>query len=99
MPEFVKGLELSGLFFEEAVRPALAAEFPALRYAAALLGAGSDVLGFDTEMSSDHEWGPRVDLFVGKEDYEHEGAAIEESLRQRLPHRFRGYPTGFTEPD
>ena len=39
MPEFVKGLELSRLFFEEAVRPALAAEFPGLRYAAALLGS------------------------------------------------------------
>ena len=52
MPEFVKGLELSRLFFEEAVRPALAAEFPSLRYAAALVGTGSEVLGFDTEMSA-----------------------------------------------
>jgi hypothetical protein len=31
MPEFVKGLELSRLFFEEAVRPALMAEYPTLR--------------------------------------------------------------------
>ena len=99
MPEFVKGLELSGLFFEEAVRPALAAEFPSLRYAAALLGTGSEVLGFDTEMSADHGWGPRVDLFLKKEDYDAAGDRVREALRHSLPHRFRGYPTGFTEPD
>ena len=99
MPEFVKGLELSRLFFEEAVRPALSAEFPALRYAAARLGTGSEVLGFDTEMSSDHGWGPRVDLFVAEADYAHARGAVEEALRHRLPHRFRGYPTSFTDPD
>ena len=99
MPEFVKGLELSRLFFEEAVRPALAAEFPSLRYAAARLGTGSEVLGFDTEMSADHGWGPRVDLFVKGSGYEHVRAAVEEALRHALPHRFRGYPTSFTDPD
>ncbi|MBV9928057.1 MAG: DUF4037 domain-containing protein [Acidobacteria bacterium] len=99
MPEFVKGLELSRLFFEEAVRPVLAAEFPALRYAAALLGTGSEVLGFDTEMSADHGWGPRVDLFLRGEDFAAAHDAIHEALRHKLPHRFRGYPTSFTEPD
>ncbi|HWS88903.1 MAG TPA: DUF4037 domain-containing protein [Pyrinomonadaceae bacterium] len=98
MPEFVKGLELSRLFFEEAVRPALAAEFPALRYAAALLGSGSEVLGFDTEMSADHGWGPRVDLFVEEKDFGLRDS-IREALRHRLPRRLRGYPTSFTEPD
>ncbi|HEX8116928.1 MAG TPA: hypothetical protein VF521_06635, partial [Pyrinomonadaceae bacterium] len=99
MPEFVKGLELSRLFFEEAVRPALAAEFPRLRYAAALLGTGSEVLGFDTEMSADHGWGPRVDLFLRDDDYAAARDRVREALRHRLPHSFRGYPTSFTEPD
>ncbi len=99
MPEFVKGLELSRRFFEEAVRPVLASEFPALPYAAGLIGTGSEVLGFDTEMSADHCWGPRVDLFVGEADYERVHGAVGETLRRRLPHSFRGYPTSFTEPD
>ncbi|HJQ34170.1 MAG TPA: DUF4037 domain-containing protein [Pyrinomonadaceae bacterium] len=99
MTEFVKGLELSRLFFEEAVRPVLEAEFPALRYAAARLGTGSEVLGFDTEMSADHEWGPRVDLFVGEDDYEAAREAVRVTLGHKLPRRFRGYPTNFTEPD
>lgn len=99
MPEFIKGLELSRLFFEEAVRPVLAAEFPRLRYAAALLGTGSEVLGFDTEMSADHGWGPRFDLLLLEEDFDAQRDSVKETLRQKLPHRFRGYPTSFTEPD
>jgi hypothetical protein len=99
MPEFIKGLELSRLFFEEAVRPLLEESFPSLRYAAALLGTGSEVLGFDTEMSRDHEWGPRFDLFLEESDYEEKRDSIKEVLRRKLPHRFRGYPTSFTDPD
>jgi hypothetical protein len=63
MPVFVSGLNLSRRFFREVVRPLLANAFPAVRYAAALLGPGSEVLGFDTEMSVDHDWGPRVFVF------------------------------------
>jgi len=99
MPEFIKGLELSRLFYEEAVRPLLEESFSGLRYAAALLGTGSEVLGFDTEMSSDHGWGPRFDLFLSEEDYEDKRGRVGETLRQKLPHSFRGYTTSFTEPD
>ncbi len=51
MAGFVPGLRLAGEFYAEAVRPLLDAEFPGLRYAAALLGPGSEVLGFDTGRS------------------------------------------------
>jgi hypothetical protein len=44
---FVPGVRLAGEFFAEVVRPLLEAEFPGLGYAAALIGAGSEVLGFD----------------------------------------------------
>ena len=49
MTVFVSGLHLSRRFFQEVVRPLLANAFPNLRYAAGLLGPGSEVLGFDTE--------------------------------------------------
>jgi hypothetical protein len=99
MADFIKGVELCGLFFREAVKPVLDAEFPRLRYSAARLGSGSEVLGFDDEMSTDHGWGPRVDLFLEEDADAASRDAVREALRQRLPHRFRGYPTSFTEPD
>lgn len=41
---FMPGLRLAGEFYARAVRPLLDEEFPGLRYAAALLGPGSEVL-------------------------------------------------------
>ena len=76
MSDFIPGLELSRRFFEEAVEPILETEFPGLRFAAALVGSGSEVLGFDTEMSSDHHWGPRVMLFLDEEDHARWAASI-----------------------
>jgi hypothetical protein len=99
MPDFIPGLRLSELFFREVVKPALDAEFPGVPYSAALIGGGSEVLGFDTEMSSDHHWGPRVMLFLKDGDFEEYGERVRETLRRRLPHSFRGYPTNFTDPD
>ena len=79
--------------------PILASEFPGLRYSAALLGHGSDVLGFDSERSTDHEWGPPVVIFLAENDREVLGGSIDEVLSTRLPGEFRGYPTNFAEPD
>lgn len=99
MPDFIKGLELSRLFFEEAVAPILDAEFPRLVYAAARIGSGSEVLGFDDGMSADHCWGPRVELFLSEEDFDASRRGVDEALKSRLPRVFRGYPTSFTDPD
>ncbi len=95
MDAFVSGLELSRRFYTEAVRPVLAASFPDLPYAAALLGRGSEVLGFDDEMSGDHNWEPRVELFLRKEDRTRHGAALDEVLRRDLPPEFAERPTEF----
>jgi len=89
---FVPGLELSRQFYLEAVRPILDAEFPSLPHSAALLGRGSEVLGFDDEMSGDHNWEPRVLLFVRHEDH---GEVIAETLREKVPPRFADRVTGY----
>ena len=98
-PAFIPGLELNGLFYREAVAPVLAAEFPGLRYGAARIGTGSEVLGFDDRRSTDHEWGPRLILFLSEDDLGRFGEAIRATLREELPHRFRGYPTSYGPPD
>jgi hypothetical protein len=91
MPPFIPGIELSRRFYAEAVRPILDAHEPGLPHAAARIGWGSDVLGFDTEMSTDHGWGPTVRIFLRDEDAGQAGP-IHELLREHLPHEFYGYP-------
>jgi hypothetical protein len=95
---FVAGLELCRGFYAEAVRPLLDEALPGLPHAAARVGPGSEVLGFDGERSVDHDWGPRLELFLTPEDAERHGAAIEALLSKRLPKRFRGWPTHFEPP-
>jgi hypothetical protein len=97
MPEFIPGLELSRLFFVECVQPVINAEYPDLHYDAALIGSGSEVLGFDTPLSRDHHWGPRVTLYVTEADHARYADAIHELFRHKLPYEFRGYATSFGE--
>jgi len=85
------------------VRPLLDETCPGLDYAAALLGAGSEVLGFDTPRSTDHDWGPRLQILTASEagadseaDADSEvGAELYGVLERRLPESFRGYPVFF----
>lgn len=95
---FIPGLELCRRFYWEAVRPVLDAEFPGLPHSAALIGPGSEVLGFDTPMSADHHWGPRAMLFLTEAEHERYHETLHEIFCWRLPHRFLGYPTNFGQP-
>jgi hypothetical protein len=99
MPDFIPGLELNRMFYAEAVRPIMAARFPALRYSAALIGYGSDVLGYDSPRSTDHEWGPRLLLFLDDEDHAAFAKPVSQALSESLAPTFRGYSTSFSEPD
>jgi hypothetical protein len=94
-PTHRPGLELSERLYREAVAPVLARAFPGLAYAAARVGLGSEVLGFDTARSMDHEWGPRLQLFLTREDEATHGAAMVELLRHELPREIGGFPTNF----
>ena len=60
----LRGAELARGFFASVVEPLLSRAVPGLRYAAARLGSGSDVLGLDDEMSRDHDWGCRLTLLA-----------------------------------
>jgi hypothetical protein len=87
------------VFFDEAVRPVLDEVFPELAYAAARVGHGSEVLGFDTIRSADHEWGPQVDILVAAGAAEAYAEPIRGALAERLPKEIRGWPTHFRESD
>lgn len=96
---FIPGLDLSEAFYKEAIEPLLDKEFPGLSYSAALIGSGSEILGYDTEMSTDHHWGPRVMLFLTPEEHKRCRQRLNATLGEKLPRLFLGYPTGFTQPD
>jgi Domain of unknown function (DUF4037) len=98
-PPFVPGLELSRLFYEDAVRPILAASFPRLVYSAARIGSGSEVLGYDTARSADHEWGPRLELFLAEGDLPVVGERLRQLLSEQLPKEFLGWSTNFGPED
>jgi hypothetical protein len=86
-PEFVPGQELNAVFHVEVIAPLLG-DRP---HAAALLGPGSDVLGYDTAVSTDHGWGPAMLVFVPADQVGPVRAAIDSGL----PERFRGWPVRF----
>lgn len=94
-PQFVPGLTLAAATYE-VVRPILEGAFPGLPHSAALMGPGSEVLGFDTPRSTDHDWGPRLQLFVSAEDRRDLAAAIDRVLAERLPATVLGWPTDST---
>ncbi|HEY8719037.1 DUF4037 domain-containing protein [Pengzhenrongella sp.] len=83
MSGFRPGLELCRDFYEEVVAPAVLAP-----HSAALLGPGSDVLGYDTQRSTDHDWGPRCQVYVQAPDLD----AVRSRVLAALPESFQGWP-------
>lgn len=90
---FKPGLTICREFYEKGVKPIMEADFPEVRYAAGLIGSGSEVLGFDTALSTDHDWRPRVFIFLSDEDREKYGAEIEATIKKKTPPTFQGYIT------
>ncbi|GGD53954.1 hypothetical protein GCM10010911_09340 [Paenibacillus nasutitermitis] len=79
----MQGIELSRRFYAEMVEPIMKS-FPNTEYSAALIGPGSEVLGYDTDMSRDHDFSPRVFLFLEETDTVLTGQ-IQARLAQQAP--------------
>lgn len=96
------GLGLSRRFYENFVAPIIQRRFPNLPHAAARLGLGSEVLGYDTAMSADHDYGPCVQIFVPAENFDDVASALLADLDAALPETFEGllvrYPTAMRPP-
>ena len=87
MVDFIPGFELSRRFYQEVVRQILEEQFPTIQYSAAFLGHGSEVMGFDTERSVDHHWGPQFQLFLTENAYQQYGSEIRSVLSENLPRK------------
>jgi hypothetical protein len=96
---FIPGLQLGSAFYEQAARPIIERLLSPGSYAAAFMGSGSDVLGYDSERSVDHHWGPRFQLFLPEEGFARTAALLDGELKRRLPESFQGFPVIYGEPD
>jgi hypothetical protein len=91
---FIKGLELNKGFYFDLIKPLLDKKYPNLPYTATLLGYGSDVLGFDTEISTDHNWGPRLQVFVDNKDFIQE---LDNYFGLELPFSYKNFSVNFSK--
>ena len=83
MTTFVPGRDLCAAFYREVLAPAVS-----VPHSAGLIGPGSDVLGYDTARSTDHDWGPRAVILVGDGDR----GPVCRRVDRVLPETFRGWP-------
>ena len=91
----MQGIELSRRFYADVVRPWLSSVAPDLQHSAALIGYGSELLGFDDETSRDHNWGPRVHIFLGREAFDEHARRLVSEFSVAAPTQFLGEPIGW----
>lgn len=87
----MNGLALCRSYFETYGRPMLDLRFPkhSARIAAGLVGEGSECLGYDDEISRDHDYGPGFCLWLAKEDYDEIGQELQRAYLE-LPREYGG---------
>jgi hypothetical protein len=88
----MKGLELSRRYYEEICRPALEEAFAEYmdKMAFGLVGDGSECYGFDDAISRDHDFGPRIMIWLTPEDFDVFGEKLQDFVLS-LPRNFLGY--------
>ncbi len=95
----MKGLELSREFYRQYGEPMLRERFPdvADRIAVGLAGEGSECLGFDDDLSRDHDFDAGFCLWITAEDYRQFGFQLERAYA-KLPKEFMGVRRSLLSP-
>lgn len=97
----MNGLELSRAFYEEYGAPMLREQFPAVEklIAVGLVGSGSECLGFDDEISWDHDFEPGFCLLLPDESIlDRRTAFLLERAYAKLPREFMGFRRSAVAP-
>ena len=87
----MKYLDVSKLYFEKYGRPTIESEFPELvgKYAAGLVGRGSECFGYDDVTSLDHDIEPGFCIWLPDDVYEISGRALQDAY-DSFPKEFMG---------
>ncbi len=88
----MKGLELAECYWREICEPVIAQVIPeALPHiAVGLVGEGSECLGYDDEISMDHDWGPGFCIWLDNSFMAKYGDTLRK-IYSALPDEFMGY--------
>ncbi len=88
----MKGLEVSEKYYEAYGKPMLYEQFSEIAdmMAAGLVGYGSECLGFDDEISRDHDYGPSFCIWLPREVYARYGEKVQAAY-EALPKEFMGF--------
>ena len=90
MAEFIKNLDLCEAFFNECVFPIMKQYYPNLKFSAGFMTAGSQILGYDDIVSTDHGWGPGSMIFLNESDI-HIRGELQEVMKNKLPRIYKGF--------
>lgn len=95
----MKGLELSEKYYIAYGSGMVMEQFSDIRdqIAVGLVGQGSECLGFDDEVSMDHDYGPSFCIWLPRDIYSRYGTAMQEAYHN-LPQEFMGF-SGRTEEE
>ncbi len=95
----MKGLDLARKFYLAYGKPMLEEQFPdvAHRIAVGLVGEGSECLGFDDDLSRDHDFDAGFCLFITGEDERAFGFRLERAYA-KLPREFMGITRSLLSP-
>lgn len=87
----MKGLETAKQYYETYGRQMIRGQFPecADQAAAGLVGYGSECLGFDDEISADHDYGPSFCIWLPRALYQQCGKQMQAAY-DALPKEFMG---------
>lgn len=97
----MNGLELSEKYFETYGKPMLDADFKELLpyLCVGFVGSGSDRLGYDDSVSTDHDFEPGFCIFLPGEDVvSRRDAFLLERAYYKLPKEFMGYTRPLISP-
>ena len=97
----MNGLELSRAFYEQYGAPMLHEQFPETErlVAVGLMGSGSETLGFDDEVSRDHDFEPGFCLLLPDEGVvDRRTAFLLERAYAKLPKEFMGFKRSAVAP-